>query len=405
MPFSWVGCLKANPAFRQLQELVIAGGGGGVYRGRMRQYERYLLAHLIWPTVLVTAALTGIVWLTQVLRFVDFMLNRGLSMGDFLFLTGLMLPSLLLIILPIALCIAVIFTYNRLTADSELVVLNAVGVSKLGLARPVMMMGGVCMMVCFVLALYLMPVANRHFQEIRTFFRDKYASVLLEEEVFNTPLAGLTVFVKQRDADNTLHGILLHDNRDAGSPVTMIADRGRMEQTPTGPRFYLENGVRQQLQDGTVSWLSFDNYALDIAFFARDIVRKPDPDERTFFELFDRTGLTEKQAAAMRAEVHYRLTWPLLTLALPLMAVAFLFSGEFNRRGQWRRIVSASVAMVAAVLIFFALRSLIVKQPLLTPLAYIAAIAPGAMAVYLLATGKRLRLRRPVPMPLPEGVR
>jgi lipopolysaccharide export system permease protein len=374
------------------------------YTGVMRQYERYLLAHLLWPTVLVTVALTGIVWLTQVLRFIDFMLNRGLTLGDFLFLTGLMLPSLLLIILPVALCIAVIFTYNRLTADSELIVLHAVGVSKIGLARPVMIMGAGCTIVCYALALYLMPIANRHFQDIRTFFRDKYASVLLEEEVFNNPITGITVFVQSRDARNTLHGVLLHDNRNADAPITMIADRGYLEQTATGPRFYLEQGMRQQYKNGAVSWLTFDNYAIDIAFFAADRVRKPDPDERTIMELFDDEGMSAQESAALRAEAHHRLTWPALAFALPLLALAFLFSGEFNRRGQWRRITAASVAMVATVLLFFAFRSIIVKQPWLAALMYISVFVPTACAYYVLATGRPLRLSPRRVLAIPEGV-
>lgn len=365
----------------------------------MRQYERYLLSHLLWPTVLVTAALTGIVWLMQVLRFIDFMLNRGLTLGDFLYLTGLMLPALLLIIVPIALCIAVITTYNRLTADSELIVLNAVGVSKLGLARPVMVMGAATALLCYVLALWLMPVANKHFQDIRSFFRDKYASVLLEEEVFNTPIDGITVFVQARDTDNTLHGVLLHDNRDATAPITMIAERGRMEQTPTGPRFYLEHGMRQQYKDGRVSWLTFTSYAIDIAFFAKDGDRKQDPDERNIIELFDMKGLSPRQMAEMRAEAHYRLTWPGLAFALPLMAVAFLFSGEFNRRGQWRRIVMASGAMLAMLLVFFAFRSIIIKQPVLIPSLYLCVLLPVAVSLLRLGSNRGPCRRKPGVMP------
>ncbi len=384
--------------------MTLQGHGRRFIGAGMRQYERYLLAHLIWPTVLVTLALTGIVWLTQVLRFIDFMLNRGLTLGDFLYLTGLMLPALLLIILPVALCIAVIFTYNRLTTDSELIVLHAVGVSKIELARPVLVMGAACAFICYILALYLMPIANRHFQDIRTFFRDKYASVLLEEEVFNSPISGVTVFVQSRETDNTLRGVLLHDNRNPDATVTMIADRGHMEQTPTGPRFFLERGVRQQYKDGAVSWLTFDNYAIDIAFFAADVTRKRDPDEQTISELFSNDVANDKERAGMRAEAHHRLTWPALALSLPLMALAFLFSGEFNRRGQWRRIASASVAMVAAVLLFFAMRSIIVKQPWLIPAMYLAVIAPAAGAWYVLATGRIFRLRRRT-MTMPEGMR
>jgi len=354
----------------------------------MRQFERYLFLHLVLPTVLVTASLTGIIWLTQVMRFIDFMLNRGLTLGDFLYLTGLMLPSLLLILIPIALGIAVIYTYNRLTADSELIVLNAVGVSKLQTARPAMAVGAICMVICYALALYLMPMANQKFRDIRTYFRDKYASVLLEEEVFNTPIDGITVFVRERGKNGYMNGILLHDNRNIDQPITMMAERGRMEQTKTGPRFYLEKGVRQQIKDGRVSWLSFDNYAIDIAFYAKNIERRRDPDERTISELWAGNAENPAENAALRAEAHQRLTWPLFALALPALMLGILSAGEFNRRGQWRRIMQAAVSMVAVVMVYFALRNVIVKQPWLTPALYLVVIGAGAAGLHLLATGR-----------------
>lgn len=363
----------------------------------MRQYERYVLMHLLLPTVLVTLSLTGIIWLTQIMRFIDFMLNRGLTIGDFLYLTGLMLPSLLLILIPISLGIAVMYTYNRLTADSELIVLNAVGVSKLQLARPALVVGAVCTLICYALALYLMPIANQKFRDIRTFFRDKYASVLLEEEVFNTPIDGITVFVRERDSQNNLYGILLHDNRDTTAPVTMMAERGRMQQTQTGPRFYLEQGIRQQRKDGAVSWLSFDNYALDIGFFAADIERKRDPDERGIGELLRGNPANEKEDRALRAEAHQRLTWPLMALVLPLLALAFLMAGEFNRRGQWKRMVQGAVAIIIVTMLFFALRNLIVKQPMLTPALYALIIAAAAVSVRLLMRGRLWQPRRFAP--------
>lgn len=369
----------------------------------MRQYERYLFLHLLLPTVLVTASLTGIIWLTQVMRFVDFMLNRGLTLGDFLYLTGLMLPSLLMILIPISLGIAVIYTYNRLTADSELIVLNAVGVSKLQLARPAMIMGAMCTLICYALALYLMPIANHKFRDIRTFFRDKYASVLLEEEVFNTPIKGITVFVRSRDAKNNLYNILLHDNRDPKSPMTVMAAQGRMEQTKTGPRFYLKNGMRQEIKDGRVSWLSFDNYAIDIAFYATAYQRKRDPDERTFAELWRGNPNDERDNRALKAEAHQRLTWPLFALALPMLVLALLFSGEFNRRGQWKRIMQASVAIIVVMVMFFALRNLIVKHPWLTPSLYCLVFGVMAASVQLLFSGRPWWVRRPIITPMPEA--
>lgn len=354
----------------------------------MRQYERYLFMHLLLPTLLITASLTGIVWLTQVMRFIDFMFKRGLGIGEFMYLTGLMLPSLLLILIPIALGIAVIYTYNRLTTESELVVLNAVGISKLQLARPAIAMGIACMVICYVLALFVMPAANKKFRDIRTFFRDKYASVLLEEEVFNTPIDGITVFTRERDKDGILHDILLHDNRDPQRTITIMAKDGRMEQSASGPRFYLHEGQRQEWKDGRVSWLSFDNYALDIAFYAPDVARPRDTDERSLGELLAGNPNDEKENRAMRAEAHQRLTWPLLAIALPLLSLGMLTAGEFNRRGQWKRIIHATIAIITVIVIYFVLRNTIVRQPMATPLLYALVALATIAGLQLLITGR-----------------
>ncbi len=361
----------------------------------MRQYERYLFMHLLLPAVLVTAALTGIIWLTQMMRFIHYILNRGLTIGDFLYLTGLMLPSLLLVLLPISLGIAVIYTYNRLTADSELVVLNAVGVSKLQLARPVLVLGGGAMVLCYVLSLFVMPLANQKFSDLRTFFRDKYASVLLEEEVFNTPVDGITVFVRERDNKGILHGILLHDNRDVYAPVTMMAERGRLEQTDHGPRFYLEKGVRQQVEHSRISWLSFDDYALDIAFYSEKTEREREPSELYLSDLLKGDTKNDKNNRAMHAEVQQRLGWPLLALIIPLLALATLSTGEFNRRGQWKRIVHAAISVAGVVLGFFTLRSFVTENPVMTPVIYLFCIAALVLSFQMLLTGRYFWARRP----------
>ncbi len=356
----------------------------------MRQYERYLFSHLLWPTVLITVSLTSIVWLTQVLRFLEFMLNRGLGVGDFLYLTGLMLPQLLLMLIPVSLGVAVIYTYNRLTVESELIVLNAVGVSKWQLAKPSLMMGLACAALCYVLAIYLAPLANAHFRDIRVFFRDKYASVLLEEDVFNNPIDGVTVFVRERDDKNNLSGILLHDSRDPKQTITMLADRGRMEQGASGPRFYLQHGVRQELRAGRVSWLAFDDYAIDIAFYGHQAKYKPVPEEMSFGNLFKTEGLTPKQIAANRAEIHQRLTWPAFSVALPMFVLAVLFSGEFNRRGAWRRIIFASVGMAVSVLVYFALRDMAAQQGMLLMTLYLLVFGMAAFSAYLIISNRRI---------------
>ena len=51
-----------------------------------KHYMRYMIRLLVGPVLIITAALTSIIWLTRALRFVDFIVNRGLSLGDFIYI-------------------------------------------------------------------------------------------------------------------------------------------------------------------------------------------------------------------------------------------------------------------------------------------------------------------------------
>ena len=77
------------------------------------------------------------------MRLIDLIVNRGLSIDVFFYLALLILPRFLDIVLPIGVFIAVLFTFSRLTAESELVVMRSAGLSHLALAKPVLMLAGI----------------------------------------------------------------------------------------------------------------------------------------------------------------------------------------------------------------------------------------------------------------------
>lgn len=353
-------------------------------------YNRYLMKHLALPVILITGALTCIIWLIQALRFIDFIVNRGLSIGDFIHITSLLFPSLLLLLVPISVFVAVLYTYNRLQADSELVVMRASGLSRWQLALPAFQVAAMAMLFCYMISIFLMPMANRQFNDMRQFLQNNYASILLQEEVFNHPVDRLTVFIRERDSDGNLHGILVHDARTE-NVITMMAEHGRLSEGPNGPSFALEKGMRQELRNGRVSWLNFDSYSLDISFYTQSNLRKRDPDEKYLPELFDES-LEGKRRASHRAEAHQRLTWPIYNLVLTGIALAMLLSGSFNRRGNGKRIMAACAMTVAMVVIAISLRNAVAKNAMLVPLMYLVLTMAAGAIVYLLSAN---RLRKP----------
>ena len=126
--------------------------------------------------------------------------------------------------------------------DSELVVMQAAGLSRWRLSAPALQVAVGVTAIAYVIALYLQPVSYTRFRDMQSFLRNNYVSILLQEGVFSNPVEGLTVFIRERDADGILHGILVHDNRNPKNPITMMAEEGKLVETPQGPRFLLKNG-------------------------------------------------------------------------------------------------------------------------------------------------------------------
>jgi lipopolysaccharide export system permease protein len=337
----------------------------------MRQYMRYIIRQLAWSTLAIALSLTSIVWLSQALRFIDYIVNRGVSILMFLHLTLLMVPSLFMIVLPFALLCATLYTYNRLTQDSELVVLQSAGLSRFQVAKPALTMAVYVTLISYAITLYILPLTYSQFKDMQVFLRDNFASLLLQEEVFNSPVDGLTVYIKERDNNGNLRGIIVHDSRDPAHPLTMMAELGKLVQTPQGPRFLLVNGNRQEMSNGHLNLLQFKSYAVDIGFYtSKRRMGARQPEELFPAQLFSYQG-DPQMVNEMRAEGHKRLAWPLYDLALVMLAIGILISGEFNRRSQWRRITLAAGAGSVALLVGFGLTNVAARYPMLIALIYL----------------------------------
>lgn len=363
----------------------------------MKRIDRYIIRQLFAATLFIAVTLTGVVWLTQSLRFVEMIINRGLSAPLFVYFTMLLLPTFLGVILPVALFIAVLFVYNRLTTDSELVVLRAGGCSHMFLARPALLVAGLITIVCYVLTLYGIPASYREFKDMQYTLRDSYPTVLLQEGVFSNVMKGVTVYVRSRSEDGELSGIIVHDARTPERPITMMAERGTIVSGTAGPRIVLVTGNRQEVdeQDGQLSLLYFDRYSFDLSTVDPGMEdRWREPRERFLHELFfsrdqeQRVGYFHK----LRMEGHHRLSAPLLPLSFTLIALALLLGGDFNRRGQLWRVMSAVGLVIAVELSQLGVKNLGERWPDLFVFMYLVPLVPAVAAAWFL--GPRRHQRR-----------
>ncbi len=350
--------------------------------------SRYVLRQLLVGLVLTGLGLASILWLTQSLRFIELIVNKGLSIPGFLWLTVMLLPNLLGYIVPVSLFAVVLFVYNKMITDRELVALRAAGLSQWGLARPAIILATAATVLGYMVSLWVAPISNSAFRDYHWSIRRDLSTLLIQEGSFNHIAPGLTLFVRNRSGADELMDISLYDDRTPGKAVTTMARRGVLVDGPSGPRVVLENGNRQEVtrDTGEMSMLYFDTYSLDFGLANAKNQRNLDARERPLAELLTAQPgkLSETQVREFRVEAHQRLSAPLQHLGFAIIALACLLSGTFNRRGQTGRVFLAIGLLVAAEASALVVANLAVRSTTFLPLLYVNALIPLVAGGYVL---------------------
>lgn len=354
----------------------------------MSALDRYILRQCLSVMVLVTGALTAAVWLAQSLRLVDLIVNRGLSAEMFLYLATLILPRFLDIVLPIGGFIAVLFVFNRLSTESELVVMRAAGVGPYALAKPVLVLSTISFAVLMSLSAYFLPASNREFKDLQFEIRNRFVSSLLQEGSFTTISDKLTIYIGSRDERGEVIGLLVNDERDPRRPTTILAERGAFADSGSSSRIIMVNGSRQQYDrdTGKLSVLTFTRYVLDLDML-RDapVVRFREAQERFLGELFFPSEEIDPSIRySFVVEANQRITTPLSVFGFTMIPLICLLPGEFNRRGQLKRVLAAIGGALAFQTADLAIKNLAGRYGLAIVLSYVVDLLPFVVGLGVL---------------------
>jgi len=359
-----------------------------MFSGNMfTRLDIYIFRQVLFALVVATGGLTALIWLTQSLRFVDLVVNRGLSLLVFLHLTGLLIPSFVAVILPITTYVVIQFVYQRMATDRELTVMRAAGLSPWALARPALAVALLATIAGYALSLRVVPASLNDFKQFQWEIRNRLAAFLLQDGVFTPMSDKLTVYIRSRDQDGTLHGILVDDARDPTAHATILAERGRLIDSPSGPRVLLLDGSRQEIdhQTGRLDMLTFKQNEIDLAEATKDATARPaDMSEVPLKDLLDPHPLFERDRPKWIAEGHKRLAAPLTTLSYAMVGLFSALGGMFRRHGGVVRPLVTVGAMVGLLALGLAFGTLAARDNGLLFLMWVQAIVPGLICAWLL---------------------
>ncbi len=364
--------------------------------------DQYLFHQVLFALAAVTLGLTALIWLIQSLRFVELVVNHGLSLWVFLRLTSLLIPSFVAVVLPITTFVVVLFIYQRLVGDRELTVMRSMGLSPFTLARPALAIAALTVGAGYWLNLLVVPGTLRSFDEFQWEIRNRLAAFLLQDGVFSAISDDLTVYVRQRDADGTLRGVLVDDARDKTAHATILAETGRLVDAPDGLHVLLYRGSRQQIDQRTkrLNILTFHEDDLDLNEPSRNQARSQlnMSEEPVETLLHPPDELTIVDHRRWIAEAHKRLSTPIAALTYALIALLSVLTGEFQRNASVLRPLAAVGGVVSLVALNLMFQSLGARDNTLLFLLWAQSVLPPLVLTAVLfgpqiASVSRLSLR------------
>ena len=318
--------------------------------------ERYMFRRIGMLALGALTVTTGIALTTQVLLRVDLLASTGQSLATIGQLALYLVPSMVAVALPFAVLIGILQTMRTMNQDSELVVLEASGSSITQRARPALTIGVIGTVICFVISIWIEPLAGQKIRELLARASGDLLSAAIQSGSFKQIDKGLFIQIAEKLPDGRFGGIFVSDARDETNQFTYIAKTGSILAEEGQTLLVVNDGEiqRKNIADGTITFIKFDTYSLDAGAFsspgsifltARDrstsYLLNPDINDPEFQRFPGRVG----------RELHRRFSDPLYSMALAFIAVYVTVTARSHRQG-------ATAALTSAALLGFGVRAI-----------------------------------------------
>ncbi len=363
-----------------------------------------MLSQLLMLFGFFALILVSVYWVNRAVILFDQLISDGQSAWVFLEFTALTLPNVIRLVLPMAAFVAAVYITNRLSSESELVVMQATGFSPFRLARPTLYFGLVVGVMMAILVHVLVPASRTMLSVRQAEVSADVTSRFLVEGSFIHPVKGLTLFIRAITPLGELEDIFLYDAREKDVHNTYTAERALLVRAETGPKLVMFDGMVQNLTTSTqsIAVTRFDDSTYDIgALITPPSADTLGPDEMSTAALLWPVPADVKRLNTSRDMLlfagHERLSQMLLPLTASLIGFSALLMGGFSRFGLWRQIAAATVLLIVVQLLVNAAESAVKQTPGLWPIVYLPEVAGLALAAVMLALSGRRRRVRPHP--------
>jgi lipopolysaccharide export system permease protein len=315
--------------------------------------ERYFLRRMTVLFLAATGASLGIVWTVQALTKINLVTDTGQSIGTFLKLASLLLPTVVPIVLPFAVLIGITQTLTTMNIDSELAVIAASGARRSVIYRPAILLALAASALVAFVSHVVEPFSRQAVRAMVASANSDLLALAVQEGSFKRVEDNLYIQISERLPDGRLGGIFMADSRDPKVDLIYYAKTGFVAKNDQTSMLVMNDGEAQRKDagGGNFSIIRFNSYAFDLSGFqktAGGVVLHPK--DRSTAYLFnpdknDRVFQTSPQRYS--GVLHKRLTAWVYPLLFALIALSAAGGARSHREARLNATMEAAAAAMA----------------------------------------------------------
>jgi lipopolysaccharide export system permease protein len=306
---------------------------------------RYLMKELFPSFLLGVVGFTFILLTGRILQLTELFVNKGIPLGFILKLLYFLLPSFLVLTIPMATLLSVLLTFNRLSGDNEITALKASGVSLYQMTPPVLLLALSTTLATTFLSLYSLPRANQASRSLLYEMASSRAHAGVRERVFNDEFEGLVLYV-ERVTPRTFQweNVFISDSRNAAETHTIIARQGMVLSDPHLfiVTLRLKNGAIHKLGDQPNAYEKIDFNTYDLRLDLKTGLKEQKSAEKhpADMSLSELTGavqaLRSKKAdfKPQMIKIHEKFSIPFACLVFGIIGIPLGLQSRTSRAGK-----------------------------------------------------------------------
>lgn len=312
----------------------------------------YIFKEIPPPFLVGMATFTFVLLMGRFLKLAEMVVEKGVPFSDVLWMVLYLLPSFWLYTIPMALLLAILLAFGRLSGDSEVTAMKSCGISLYGMLPPPLFFSLFACLGCLWVTVYAVPWGNSSFKQLLIDVAQASAGVVVKEKVFNDAFPGMVIYADTfSPKGQTMAGVIIHDERDPREPATIFARSGALLTDPKAHsiEFHLNDGsIHRLASGGNYRMVDFQEYNLRVSIAKPGGNPEKGEAEMTLNELIHPPAgrYNAKALLSMRLEYHSRLALPFSCFVFTLLAMPL---GIQNRRSG----KAAGFSLSIAILLFY----------------------------------------------------